>query len=432
MSLLDEAREEARRRANGDRGWDDHAPSDWDALAGHLDDVHELLVRHVAFPSPEAAAAVAGWVIHAHLVRLGAFDSTPRLAFLSPEKGSGKTRAQEVLDLLVPNPMHMVNTSAAAMFRVVEKRQPTLLMDECDTYLGPRVSKEHEDVRGLVNAGHRRGAMAVRCVGEGGKLDVKEFSAFCAVALAGIGDLPDTVMQRSIIISMKRRRPDERIEPFRIRNVEPIGHAIRDRLDAWCAQHWKTLDESRVTMPTGITDRPADVWEPLVAIGDAANGEWSERIRNACTALSAANVEQEASLGVRLLGDVRQVFGVAEKMHTETLLLALNGLDEAPWGDLRGRPMDARRLGRMLRSYEIRSAPQRIGEHVAKGYDRGDFHDAWTRYLSHPENRVTRVTTDIDEARAAHDVTVVTDVTPIRGGDEHDRARMRAAEAIDP
>lgn len=169
-----------------------------------LDELDGLLGRFIAFPSDHARHAVVLWVLHCHA--LDAFESTPRLALLSPEKGSGKTRTLELLSLVVPTPMHAVNMSAAALYRVVGDRQPTLLLDECDTYLGNTIAKQHEDLRGLINAGHRRGAMTYRGEVSGKSVAVVEFPAFAACALAGIGDLPDTILDRSIIVAMKRRR----------------------------------------------------------------------------------------------------------------------------------------------------------------------------------------------------------------------------------
>ena len=131
---------------------------------------------------------------------------------VSPEKGSGKTRLLEVLELLTPTARHAVNMTAAALFRAVEMDQPTLLFDEADTYFGPKAAKDHEELRGLVNAGHRRGAVAYRVVGKGAEMSVKAFPAFAAVALAGIGDLPDTILDRSVLIRMRRRAPDETVE----------------------------------------------------------------------------------------------------------------------------------------------------------------------------------------------------------------------------
>ena len=92
-----------------------------------LDDVEAFLRRFVAFPSEAARVATVLWAAHAHL--LDVFDSTPRLAFLSPEPGSGKTRALEITELLVPNPMLAVSASTAALFRSVNDLagRPTIL-----------------------------------------------------------------------------------------------------------------------------------------------------------------------------------------------------------------------------------------------------------------------------------------------------------------
>jgi hypothetical protein len=398
------------------------APTEKDAGVGPfegelgqlLDDVETFIGRFVAFPSVAARVVVALWVAHAHAI--DAFESTPRLAFLSPEKGSGKTRALEVEELVVPRPMHAVNCTAAALFRAVSARQPTLLFDECDTYFGARgrsAKDTHEELRGLINAGHRRGAVAYRCVGEPAKMEVREFPAFCAVALAGIGDLPDTILDRSIVIRMKRRAPNEVIEPFRLRQVAPAGETLRKQLTAWAKASRDTLAVAEPVMPPGITDRPADVWEPLLAIADAAGGEWPARAREAALELTAAR-QSDPSLGVRLLADVRDALGDGDRIWTEELLDHLTKLDEAPWGDLRGKKLDARGLASRLRRFGIAPRQVRIGETTKKGYVAEDFFDAWVRYLpaSPPENSETGETSETDAA-----ATDVSDV-PLSGGRE--------------
>jgi hypothetical protein len=346
-----------------------------------LDDLAALIARYVAFPSADALTAVALWVAHCHA--LDAFDSTPRLALLSPEKGSGKTRTLEVLSLVVPEPMHAVNVSAAALFRVVADRGPTLLLDEADTYLGNTVAKQHEDLRGLINAGHRRGAMAYRGEVSGRSVGVVEFPAFAACALAGIGDLPDTILDRSVSIAMKRRAPHEHVEPFRERVVRPRAESIRDRLAAWIDPNLDWLRGEFPAMPAGIVDRAADVWEPLLAVADLAGGIWPHRARNAALALNAARAERDPSLGVQLLRDCQRIFAQrdVDRLTTETLLEALTDSDESPWGDLRGKPLDARGLARRLRKYDVRPGDHRFTDGVRKGYRTEDFHDAWQRYL---------------------------------------------------
>lgn len=93
-------------------------------------------------------------------------------------------------------------------------------------------------------------------------------------------------------------------------------------------------------MPEGIVDRLADVWEPILAIADAAGGAWPQRSRAACVALAGASVTREASLGVRPLTDLKMVFDGNDKMGTADILSKLHLLDEAPWSDLNGKPLD--------------------------------------------------------------------------------------------
>jgi len=378
--------------AEGDNGHRDLDPGAFDRelaaveeatqpVDGVLDDLDALLARYVAFPSDEARHAVTCWVAHCHAI--AAFDSTPRLALISPEKGSGKTRTLEVLHLVVPAPMHAVNMSAAALYRVVADRQPTLLLDEADTYLGVLTGSQHEDLRGLINAGHRRGAMVYRGEVAGKAVKVVEFPAFAACALAGIGDLPDTILDRSILVAMRRRAPDEQVRAFRERLVRPEAEQIRTRLARWATGAVPRLSDAWPAMPDGITDRAADVWEPLLAVADDLGDLWPDRIRHAALVLNAARAQRDPSLGIQLLTDCRRIYTArnADRLTTEALVEALSALDESPWGDLRGKSIDARGLARRLRKYDVRPADHRFDEGTKKGYRLEDFHDAWLRYL---------------------------------------------------
>src|SRR4029450_5818036 len=172
------------------------------------------------------------WTAHTHLMDF--WDSTPRLACLSPEHESAKTRVLEVTELLVPTPVEAVNVTPAYLIRKMGSPEgpPTVLYDEIDTVFGPK-AKDNEEIRGLLNAGHRRGAVAGRCVVRGKVVETEEIPAYCAVALAGLGGLPDTLLSRAVVVRMRRRAPRERVEAFRYRVYAPEGHLIRDRLTAW-------------------------------------------------------------------------------------------------------------------------------------------------------------------------------------------------------
>jgi len=75
-----------------------------------LDLVESYLLRFVSYPSEHALVAHALWIAHAHMI--DRFDTTPRLAFMSAEKESGKTRALEVTALFVPDPILSISGSA--------------------------------------------------------------------------------------------------------------------------------------------------------------------------------------------------------------------------------------------------------------------------------------------------------------------------------
>src|SRR4029077_1240668 len=293
-----------------------------------LEAVYTFSGRFIAYPSDVAHVAHVLWIAHAHLME--AWESTPRLAFLSPEPSSGKTRALEITELLVPNAVEAINVTPAYLFRKVgeeETGRPTILYDEIDTVFGPK-AKENEEIRGLLNAGHRRGAVAGRCVVHGKRVETEEIPAYCAVALAGLGWLPDTILTGSILIRMRRRAPGEVVTPFRRRVHAEEGHKLKERLAAWARQVEDAMTTARPEMPAGIEDRDADVWEPLLAIADAAGGEWSKRAREAAKILVRAAKEAEPSLGIRLLADLKTVFDAeaSPALPTETILKALIAL----------------------------------------------------------------------------------------------------------
>ncbi|MFF0622943.1 DUF3631 domain-containing protein [Streptomyces sp. NPDC004296] len=359
-----------------------------------LDEVEAFHRRFNVFPHEAAYVAVTLWDAHAHL--LDCFDSTPRLAFLSPEPGSGKSRALEVVETLVPAPMTAVNASAAALFRSVSNPsgRPTILFDEIDTVFGPKAG-DNEELRGFLNAGHRRTGVTYRCIGDGGNQTVQAFPSYCGVAVAGLGNLPDTIMTRSVIIRMRRRARNETVEAFRARIHEAEGHKLRDRLAEWAEHARGFVMGAWPDMPDGVTDRPADVWEPLLAIADAAGGNWPARAREACVALvTASKTNDKGSLGIRLLTDLRDHVMVGiDRLPTVAILDRLNALDDAPWADLHGKPLDNRRLSRMLAEYmtadnePITSRNIKTVGSVLKGYYAADLLDAWARYCPPPPGK---------------------------------------------
>lgn len=354
-----------------------------DSLKEILDLTRSHLERFIAYPNDYASTAHALWCAHTH--RMDEWYNTPRLAFLSPEPASGKSRALEVTAALVPFPVPAINVTSAYLFRKIsEDDKPTILYDEIDTVFGPK-ARENEELRGLINAGYRRGAVAGRCETQGKNIVCVDYDAFGAVAMAGLGFLPPTILSRSVIINMKKRSPTEIIEPYRPRLNEPDGHIIRDKLSAVMSP----IDYSEFPeLPDIVIDRHADVWECLIQIGDSAGEEWGELARSvACSFITASeDSDNEVSLGVILLRDLRTVwneqFGKdAKSVFARDLIEALKNLDEAPWNSIKGEPITTRMLSFYLGNYDIRTMTVRCSGIAGRGYRYVDMYDAWNRYL---------------------------------------------------
>jgi hypothetical protein len=342
-----------------------------------LDRLRAALCRYVVLPSAEAADAVVLWIAATH--GQPAWEHATRLGITGPAKRCGKSRLLEVVKATAHNVLPAVHASTAALYRSIDSKDPpTLLFDEVDAIFGTRRAAEaNEELRALINAGHSRGWPILRCVGP--SQEVARFPSFAMAALAGIGDLPDTIADRAVNIRMRRRAPGESVRPFRTGRDTPALHALRGLANRWVRLHVEELRHAEPDLP--VEDRAGDTWESLIAVADLAGQDWPERGRYAAKVLTAEAAEADAhnSDTLRLLADLRGVFADATRLHTTTILDALHGIEDAPWA---GRALSAHDLSRMLRAYCIRSRDVREdGGPNRKGYHRADLADAFSRYL---------------------------------------------------
>jgi len=337
-------------------------------------------IRRYVVMSEAQADVVALWILHTHVIE--AADATPYVAITSAEPRSGKSRLLEVLEQLVRAPLATSNISDAALFRSIAQEAPTLLFDEIDAIFGPK-ARDREDLRGMVNAGHRRGAEVRRCGGPNrDKLEV--FPVFCAKAFAGIGDLPLTVADRCIPVRLERRAPAEKVERGRAKALKAAAEPLRERAARWAAASVDALEHAEPELPGALDDRAQDGAEPLLAIADLAGGEWPARARAAVVELHGARQAEESSLGVRLLADIRAAFDATgdKAFSTAGLLELLVAEEESPWVDWRGKPLTPKALAGLLRPYRLRSRSVRLPDgSTPKGFQREQFEDAFNRYL---------------------------------------------------
>jgi hypothetical protein len=353
-----------------------------------LDDLHAVLTGYVVFPSETSSHAVTLWVAATHC--LPAFEHATRLVIKSPEKRCGKSRLLLVIEQTAHDSLQTVNATVAAIFRFLalnEKHPPTLLLDEADSVFGTKIKAElNEDLRGLLNAGFERGKPTLRTVGP--QHEPKKFPTFAMVALAGIGELPDTIEDRAVIINLARQAPNKRAKPYRSRRDGPRLREVHDRLAAWAHTMVDQLADSYPDLP--VEDRAADLWEPLVAVADMAGGHWPDRARTAALVMTkqSADADVDRSFGVRQLADVRDVFDALPTVRflgSAELVRRLRDIDDGPWHEL---DLTTRQLATRLSGFGVH--PGHNTAKTERGYQLGWFTDAFSRYVPAERPRSVR------------------------------------------
>ncbi len=350
--------------------WDE--PVDGVAL---LDEIQEFVTDYVVVRSP-AETIIPLWIMGTYV--FGAFDVFPRLAVVSPEKQCGKTTLRKALAALCHRPVSASNVTAAAVFRLIERDRPTLLIDEADTFL-----RENEELRGVLNAGHESDGAVMRCVGD--DHEPRAFNVFCPLAIFQIGRLPDTLEDRSLRADMQRRTKAEKIQPFRKRPVELRAEPLVRKLTRWALDNGEALEGLEPDMPEELANRAADNWLPILAVAELVGGAWRDRAPEAALAACGATDDESDTIGELLLTDIRDAFehSMADRMPTAGVLEHLNGLEERPWREWRrGKEMTPRQLAGRLRPFGISPDDMRFpGGGHGRGYERAWFEDTWARYL---------------------------------------------------
>lgn len=356
------------------------------------DDLARTLRRFIVLDDHSLHAVVL-WVLWAYGFAL--WSIAPILAFLSPEKRCGKTSLLSLLARLLDRALLTSNTSAAAIFRVIEAMKPTLLVDEMDSFM-----EADEALRGILNSGHTKAAAKVIRV-QGEQLEVKVFSTWCPKILAAIGTLPDTITDRAIVIHMKRRKAGESIEHLRWAGTG--GTAFQSQLKRlaggckrWMTDHADALATATPGLPDALHDRAADNWHPLFSIASVLGGPWLDRATAAALALSGGDLAETDSIKAQLLRDIQTVImdlAGAEGIWSQDLVDRLVSMEERPWSEWRnGKAMTTNQLARQLRPFGVFSKDVRRDDTVRKGYLTEHLEDAFSRYISspNPENPISK------------------------------------------
>lgn len=340
-------------------------------------DVEDFIGRYVSLPADELHV-IATWVLHTWQFSESCPTpyTTPYLYIFSAQKGSGKTLLGiDILETLTRNPLQTLNLTGPSLFRIVEKMQPTLLIDEVDAVWS---GAKNEELRSLLNAGYRQGGKIPRVVfGE-----VEMFSVFGPKALVGIDNalLPDTVRDRCIPIHMHRATDAERakIQPFYHYEIENEVAALSARLHAWAITHGVAIQNYRPDVLEGLSPRQWEICQPLLTVAHEAGCECSVRAalgRIFASVIERRSPEQDLLEMIRSAFDSTTPYGERDRMTTNEILRIIQT-------DPRFAGYNGQRLGKVLAPFGAAPRAIRIGKNPpAKGYMRADFLDAWERYL---------------------------------------------------
>ena len=340
------------------------------------------LLRHYLVLLPHVDTIVPLWVQHTYL--MDCWDISPFLTTTSPAAECGKSTFTDIVGGVSHHTVNSSNATPAAIFRLIDKYEPTLILDEADTWLGLR-----DELRGILNSGHKRsGARVIRADGENN--EPTAFSTWAPKMIAMIGAPHATLITRSILAPMRRKTPQERRARLKDRDLHVRCQPLRRKCLRWAIDHRDRLKEADPDISEALVNRTGDNWLPPFAIADEIGEPWATDARTAARELS--NVPKDLERGIELLADIKSVWETTDHHQTEflrtsTILKSLHEMESRTWGawGRQEKPMTPQALARLLKPYGPKPLNKRVESGaVLKGYKRGDFTDPWLRYLPPP------------------------------------------------
>ena len=345
-------------------------------IAEILDLVSAKFKEHVKFQDGSDADALALWVAMTYVMEH--LEIAPMVYVTSPEPMCGKSTVMKLLKVFCHRPEMVSKITPAAIYRLIERDQPTLIFDEADRFL-----RGNNELNGIINAGHARfeATVIINKKLPDGNYEPIEFPVWCAKAIAGIGKQDDTLTSRSIVISLRRKLVSETVKPVRF-NMFLEYEAIREGLAAWAANFEPISEQEMEPFLKATSDRGTDNWLALGIITKRINPDWVQRVQAAFNTIEERQRDGLQSAGVQLLSDVRNI--VCESSRPEwsstDLYNAVVQNDENDWSVFNhGRPITKKKFTQILGEFEVKPT-KRSNANV---FYVADLEDAFERYLTH-------------------------------------------------
>ena len=355
------------------------SPVEGDAL---LDALHDTIRTYVIADDCYVTAMVL-WIVHTYCYHQ--FHYSPLLLINAPERACGKSVALGLIAELAHSPFESANITVAALFRIIEMYGPTVLIDEADTFL-----ESNPEMAGILNKGYEHRGVVVRVETIGDRLQPVPYRVFGPKAIAGITmerRLADATLSRCVRVQMRRKVQGETVQRLRSANREEFGH-LRSQMHRFAKDSQQELAKGHTDMPSELSDREQDNWEPLFTVARCAGPRWLAKAREAALSIKGST-EEPQSMSNNLLADIREVLPQRQGLYIPSakLLEALTSDPEMGWSTYnRGSPLTVRQLAKSLGAYGIRSKTVRMPSGLTpKGYEIREFDEVFKRYLS-PQN----------------------------------------------
>jgi len=279
-------------------------------------DIKSYILEHFDLKDKREATAICVWALGTYVYDV--FDSYPRLVFYGP-KQSGKSKMLTFLSLTCNNSQYTIIPSTAAMFRIIQKWKPTLILDEFNLYS----SNENKEVVAILRQGYKKGGKIPRCEKlrirtEDGSRELQEiifYDVFCPIAFAGLTIADDQLLDRCISINLVRSNRFEIINNninTRWFNKDKIvtWEGLRNRIEETISKEkveesYNQLGECYIP----LSGRDWELWSPLLAVmhylTDGKHSDlWDELVEYMTEYVKKKQEEDLSSFDLRIVAEL--------------------------------------------------------------------------------------------------------------------------------
>jgi hypothetical protein len=254
------------------------------------------------------------------------------------------------------------------LFHAIDRGRPSILIDEGDTFI-----TKSEDLRGLLDSGHARGATFLRAA--------KRYETWAPKVIALIDiELHPSIVSRSVRVELNKKLPDEQVEALPRENdayLDLFRKCLR-----WAEDNRQALAKAGDPLAwpkKKLDDRTRDNWRPLLNVAEACGGRWPVRARIAASHLSEGEDEDRSIL---LLRAFRRLFKRGKVLSSSQVVEALNAMEHRPWPEFNHRKgISGRDVAKLLRPFKIAPEQVAVGRSRPNGYHVEQFASVFERYL---------------------------------------------------